>query len=506
MKTVLYVTSSFWTEQQQLVFDEAIRLYEQEKEEVILVFCDNSMDSCFFNLKKDRRICTRCQMWNSFFSKKLPSGIKKYKISCLCSPELQEKIKEIKFEYSTIEDIHKLKYGNAYIGFAALSAYITATRCNNPRIDGNFKSFFDGLLRTAIRLYLIFDLFLEKENPDRVVLFNGRMYEVRPLFDLALSKDIEVQCLDWKRSLGDKLYKERFINVLPHNIKNREKIMRDYWEHSSLSETEKIRVATSFYERKQNSLKVGSFVFTDNQERGLLPDNWNNERENIVIFNSSEDEYAAIGKEWNDLNLFSSQIQGIKVILEHFENDTTKHFYLRVHPNLKEIKYKYHTDLYKLNYPNLTVIAADSKISTYTLMKNANKVIVFGSSTGIEAAYCDKPVIQLSGSLYYYFDVTYTPKTESEAFALIDTKNLPSKKGEGVLIFGYYIMNDDKEPMYKLPLGFKKYKFLKWRFNLGLQQKILGSSLLFLLVDIFFNLVLRMIQKDTRIIIPIDEN
>ena len=93
-----------------------------------------------------------------------------------------------------------------------------------------------------------------------------------------------------------------------------------------------------------------------------MPEGWKDDVENIVIFNSSEDEFAAVSKEFDDAAFFPSQIEGIKSIIEHYKHDKTKHFTLRVHPNLKKVSYKYHLDLYNLNYSNLTVVRSDSPI------------------------------------------------------------------------------------------------------------------------------------------------
>ena len=94
-----------------------------------------------------------------------------------------------------------------------------------------------------------------------------------------------------------------------------------------------------------------------------------------------------MSKEFDDGAFFPSQIEGIKSIVEHYKHDKTKHFTLRVHPNLKKVSYKYHLDLYNLNYSNLTVVRSNSPISTYALMDAASKIIVFGSTTGIESVY-----------------------------------------------------------------------------------------------------------------------
>lgn len=81
-----------------------------------------------------------------------------------------------------------------------------------------------------------------------------------------------------------------------------------------------------------------------------MPSDINDHKENIVIFNSSEDEFSAIGGKFESIKLFNSQIEGIKAIVDHYSGDSSKHFYLRIHPNLK----KSHIAIIKI-YINLII-------------------------------------------------------------------------------------------------------------------------------------------------------
>ena len=100
------------------------------------------------------------------------------------------------------------------------------------------------------------------------------------------------------------------------------------------------------------------------------------------------------------------------------------HFYLRIHPNLKNNKYKYHTDLFKLEqiYPNISIIKGNSPISSYSLMSNSDKIIVFGSTMGIEAGFFGKQVLLLSPANYQELSVCYYPKSIIDIENFIDNK------------------------------------------------------------------------------------
>jgi capsule polysaccharide export protein KpsC/LpsZ len=140
--------------------------------------------------------------------------------------------------------------------------------------------------------------------------------------------------------------------------------------------------------------------------------------------------------------LFPSQEIGLSFIFEEFKNDENIHFYLRVHPNLSTVHYNYHKRIYNFEkkYRNVTVISSSSTISTYSLIDNAKKVIVFGSSTGAEACYSGKPVILLGGSFYYYLDITHIPENTESLLHLITNNINPKPKLEAIK-YGYYLMN-----------------------------------------------------------------
>ena len=158
-----------------------------------------------------------------------------------------------------------------------------------------------------------------------------------------------------------------------------------------------------------------------------------------MIFNSSEDEHSSISDEFDDNNLFPSQIEGIEWVAKALMNADDTAIYLRIHPNLRNVKYKYHTDLLKLGekYPNFHVIPGNSKISSYNMMYHASLVLVFGSTIGVESAYAGKPVITLAACTYMKLGFCYVPKTTEELMTLLNNHMNPHQPG-------FYFFNNDK--------------------------------------------------------------
>ena len=166
------------------------------------------------------------------------------------------------------------------------------------------------------------------------------------------------------------------------------------------------------------------------------------QKKNIVIFNSSDDELASIGADYDSYSLFKSQYAGICSILEHFSRERDYCFYLRMHPNLSKLDNTFVNELLGLadKFDNITVIAPAEKISSYSLMDAADKVISFGSTMGVEANYFGKPSILLSASAYYNLGVCYLPVSMDELWEMIKADLHPLAK-EGAIKYAFYLLD-----------------------------------------------------------------
>lgn len=75
-----------------------------------------------------------------------------------------------------------------------------------------------------------------------------------------------------------------------------------------LSEAEKEHVGNMFFIQRKTGTYAGDKNYIANSEQRKLPDNWDEGYRNIVIFNSSEDEFAAVGDEYDKARLFPTQL------------------------------------------------------------------------------------------------------------------------------------------------------------------------------------------------------
>lgn len=390
------------------------------------------------------------------------------------------------FVVDDVENVKKLSYKGVDIGYGALSSYISLTRNMEP----DFKSvetlnYFNDLIKQQVLLTDILEQVIYDFSPSLFYFHNGRFAQYKPCLGVARTHKIDFICTETLLKVSGEAMKNNFCNDIPHSVKANFQHYNEFWDSFS-NYNEKVSVAESFFNNRRFGKYAGDKIYVANQKHGKLPTDWNNDLENIVIFNSSEDEFCAVGKEVDNAKIYKTQLEGIKDIMSHFEQDQSKHFYLRIHPNLSNIRYSYHTDLYKLSYRNLTIVPATSDISTYALMDAASKVIVFGSTMGIESSYWKKTVICAGYALYALLDVVYMPKNTAELYTLINTVNLPTKYSENILKYGLYYMSDKHDSFKYIENGMYNYRIIGRLYKWPRYCKTLRSSFLNMIIVIIY--------------------
>ena len=493
-------------------YDEALRL-RNEGHTIYFLYCNGLMTQCFENIVGNEALCYMCKSNFRKESKRFEDKINFVPLSDLIDNNFVSHIYEQKFNYQSVEDIKKLEYKNINIGLGALSGYITKSRNLNPLIDDNFRIFFDqNLYNSIITTESVFNA-IEKYKPDHIVLYNGRFSDSKPIWQIAEKLNIPYTTLEAVYGVN-KNYKAKYENSTAHSIDNNTKLINYFWDNSDLSFDAKYKIGSLFFERRKNAIYAGDKIYTKNQTYNLLPDNWDNTKKNIVIFNSSEDEFAAIGGEYEKYQLFNSQLEGIQFIKNTLKDNSELNITLRIHPNLSEVQYSYATDLLKLSSDNFNVINGNSKVSSYALLDNADIIIVFGSTIGIEAVYWNKPTILLNGAMYYKLDCCYIPASTDELISLIKSELKPKNNIQAIK-FGYYFVNEEREghSVHDYSWSNKEVRLLNMKKNIQIHntKKMLGSKRLYSIYNIAkFNFINKFYsiknKSGTRFILPIKED
>ncbi len=407
---------------------ELMQRHIDKGDEVVILGCDGNLPACAVNMKKRSIICNRCISKRKNGLKLLNGKFtyKNFEIAGEKEALLQE---QLRLDFKTIKELQSYTIGGFEIGYAVGSTLISLHREPNLFLEKVYG--WKKIMRASYGSFLSMKNQIELEKPDRVYLFNGRFAILKAAFAACKVKNIDCYITERGANISKFMV---FKNHQPHSIKGIDNLIREYWKRDKSEAA--IDTGKKFYiDRKKG--KAQSWVsFTKDQKLNSLPKDWNPSKKNIVIFNSSEDEFASIGEEWK-LPFYQNQTEGIKKTIKDFETEKDFHFYLRLHPNLKNVKSESLTALSNISSPNLTIIPPESDISTYSLIDHCYKVLTFGSTAGIEGTFWGKPSIMAGTSLYMHLDATYRPKNHSDLVELLNAELQPKDK-ENAIQYGYY--------------------------------------------------------------------
>ena len=465
---------------------------KERGDEIYWCYCRGAISSCFTNRDGYPNICHFCHSMYQRFVKKYGDKVNVIPINKEDFTPSNSKIPDWTLE--NVEQINSVVYRDVYIGTSILSFYYMVTRDLDMGNIQTFKSCVSPLISEICHFVdYVYDL-IEEIKPDEIISFNGRLYENRMFYDIANALGIPYTALDVVGGHVEPYKKVRYKGGLPHSIGLNTAMIENLWKVSPLTDQEKTKIASSFFQRRRNGELVADVaVYTTAQRQGLLPENFDQSKRNIAIFNSSFDEKAALGGEWVQGKLFSNDYDAIEYMLQNTSQQI--HYYLRIHPNLKGVSHRDHLELYNLSkYENITIIPPESEISTYSLMDACEKTVTFGSSTGVEATFWGKPSILLGRSLYENLDVCYKPIRKEELTSLIDN-HLEPKNKTGALKIAYYLLDRDYR-VEKTNIDIDvKYKKLRWHYRFASYLKIGGSQLLYQMAYIYYYIILTKFGK-----------
>lgn len=469
-----------------LLLDDALINAKDNGHEVHFVYCDASLSSCGINYFKSSSVCNECSINRRLLFSKY-KNISNIKFIPLSSIKTKSRLySDTLFKFNSLDQIKKISYRNVNIGLGATSSFVSKTRNMSPLFsDPVTIDFFTNFLTAACQVVDSVITLENENNYDEIRLCNGRLITERAVFETSKLLKKKINILELTSSKEPFKFRKVFYgSYLPHDIKNGTKLIEKFWDINK----SKSKESEIFFINRRNAQYASDTVYTKDQEIGLLPENWDYKKRNFVIFNSSEDEVFSIGGFWDDGRIFSSQVDGIKYILNSVKKFNDIQVYLRIHPNLKNNNFSYVNELFILEekVKNFIIIKAESKVSTYSLIDNSEKCIVFGSSVGIEANYWRKPVICLSPSMYYYLNVSYFPESLKDLdFLLSDT--LEPKPIIGSLKLGLYIFGKRGTNYKYVDFNFKVYRFFNKQIviNNYLTSKMLFVKFIYRVVRIF---------------------
>lgn len=413
---------------------ELIQNHLNAGDKVMHAVCNAQLATCDLNLHHDIFRCAFCVTKRHRGSKLLTEPVECVPLLRL-TPEIEKEMNSLKTDFDNVEELKSYRIDNFDIGSAAASSLISLLR--DPNLNTiEHKHLINSYLVSSIQVYRSVQNYLDKSNKiDRVYVFNGRFAHTRAVFRACRSRNIE--CILHERGHDIFTY-ELFPNSFPLDLENAEKRIATEWEKAA-GKSDREEIAAKYYIARTKGVEQDWYSFIKMQKERLLPDNWSTDTNNIVIFSSSEDELAAIGDEWKN-PLYCDQLGAIKKIMMSLEgtDDHKIHIYLRMHPNSKDLVQRELSKWYNLESKILTIVPPNSPIDSYALLRNADKVLTFGSTMGIEAVFWGKPSILAGQSFYRNLGGTYNPSSHEELLHLLK-EDLEPKDKLPAYKYGYYL-------------------------------------------------------------------
>jgi hypothetical protein len=444
-------------------------------DKVYYLNCSNSFDICYHNFEGRPDVCFLCRINATRNLTLIKDDFIHFKFEDILTKGDFDQANSF-YEFNSCIDF-ETKYENFEIGEALLSVYISNTRNRDINL-ANKSNYIIKAKINSLAIFFAMKRFLQQNNIEKVVSFNGRMDYKRAIFRAAES--LGINCYNYERTRPGG-YIEIFKNALPHNIVAKTEWIEKAWGDSEYSHEEKRQIGARFFEEKRAGKAIVDKSYVKDQQRGLLPLEMESSNKNIVLFTSSDDEFAAVGKEYEN-PFFVDQLDGISYVVDLVGKQMPEYnLVIRMHPNLKGVKELQSTGIMDLNkiYPNIFVISPESPVDSYALIDMADKVIVFGSSIGMESSFWRKPVILLAKSFYWLLEVAHIP-TDKESILDLLKSDLKPKDITGSLKYGFYALKGGVKTKYydqKTPTStplFKGEKMNDYDLRTKILSKIIG--------------------------------
>lgn len=452
-------------------------------DEVFVLQCNENLFSCEKNPNHFKSICFRCK---SRF-KKGTSMIEN--INILRYPESEINYDRLNDKFKDIEELINYSIDGINLGIGVASSLID--RYHDHKLDTTrYSKEIQIELKSAYLSFKTFEETIKKIKPDLIYIFNGRFSTLLPM--ILCAEKYNINYYTHERTGGQLNKYTLYENSIPHLFDYAGMEIKKLWK---LNFNNRETTGEVYFNERRNRIEQSWYSFTANQKNNLLPSNIPEDKSIISIFNSTIGEYAAVRGCENPFTFFKDEYDCLTSIFDYYRDDNTLQFYLRIHPNLAGFQ---NTQIKQLKsfigkYKNVEIILPESQVDTYKLVDVSDKIIVFGSTIGVEACFWGKPVIALATALYKDIDCCYWPKTFQELHRMIKGDLIPKDRIEALKYGNWEKERGNNFEFVKLESLFKG-KFLNKEIKMNTFQTVIYYCLRMLEIKDIKELI-RLIRK-----------
>lgn len=401
-------------------------------DKITVLNCDASLEACDANPGRALPHCLVCMGMRQSAVGLLSSPVQALP---LVHPDVESRLKSFAYpEFASLKQLREFSWEGVQVGEDVISSLVNAT--GSPFFD---PSQHRELVRLAIQdfaaTYLTALHHLKESGFDLVYVFNGRFVPARAW--IRACEQTRTDYITQERiGMPDRVLRIRNGSV--HETLRYGPLINEFWEKGR-NDPDVLREARDFFEERPQGRLTGWHSYIKSQDSSSLPENWDSNKRNIVIYSSTESEFAGVS-EYFEGAVFKDQKEAYAKLAAAVGKVTPDiHFYLRVHPNSCQEKIRWWEDPDLQSIRNLTVISPESPVSSYELLARCEKAIVFMTTMGVEATYWGKPCIVLANAMYCGTGAAYEPSTPEELLDLVMASGLTAKPREKALALGAFM-------------------------------------------------------------------
>lgn len=297
------------------------------------------------------------------------------------------------------------------------------------------RRFFLPILRGIRSYYRSYETFLRllSSSPNsEVVVFNGRLPSHAGI--LAAAERMGSLIRYYEAGRGPFYYHEEFS---PHDRVNTQVIGRTLEEIASTEEI--VQAKRSFLEERRYNLQINRFLKLQSPYKNRSPEYSVSSKSTVTIFTSSPEELIGIGPSWDD-HAWPSQYDALRAVSTKFL-DLGYQVCVRIHPNIATKSWgEYKRAVAAFADLDVQLYLPHDQINTYHLIQNSQKIVVWRSTTGLEAAAVGKATYCLSPTRYDLIsDVHSIGSAEELARANLGEVSCDPKKSIPGILWAVYL-------------------------------------------------------------------
>ena len=302
--------------------------------------------------------------------------------------------------------IRELTYRGAPAGRAILQVHPDT---NTPVTDEHLwpRPWVEASLRSFAYAFDQAAELIRRRRITAVMVFNGRFLHDGAVTAAAEQAGIPVLAYDFG---GNDTDYDLTIDATHDWSALQGRMLRMYEEWDP---TERDEIGSSWFEERRQHADPRNSLFVESQSVGTGIDKPEGKRL-VVFFSSSGDEISELDLDWGDY--FYGQPGALMAVAEACRADENTMLLVRTHPH-KRMKPKRDVEEWheavELARPDVH-LDEFSEVDSYTLMRQADVVVTYGSTTGVEAAYAGCPVVVIGPSAYDELGCATRVKTVDE--------------------------------------------------------------------------------------------